>query len=188
VGDALNWVFRVLVSGMEVGPGARHCTPRHPTHFDPSFLALHGILRRGGHCVAGPATEGDQVVLNDKSRSPSAMETAGKQILLVTYPIYMIFILVNFLLSILQTHYREVHRQARGVRHVGDDITAAAGIVYKWAVDRYNGGDPTASQSRLSTDDLVKLFKNEKLSRVELGRAWQTLLATSSNAILVLMS
>jgi hypothetical protein len=52
--------------------------------------------------------EGDQEVLNDKSRSPSAMETAGKQILLITYPIYMIFILVNFLLSILQTHYREV--------------------------------------------------------------------------------
>jgi hypothetical protein len=54
--------------------------------------------------------------------------------------------------------------------NVGDDITAAVGIVYQWGVDKYNGGD--ASLSRLSTDDLVKLFKNEKLSSVELGGAW----------------
>ena len=33
-----------LLQGMlQVGPG-RYCSPRHPTHFEPSFLELNGIV------------------------------------------------------------------------------------------------------------------------------------------------
>jgi hypothetical protein len=32
----------------KVGPDTS-CSPRHPTHFEPSYLGLHIILRRGEH-------------------------------------------------------------------------------------------------------------------------------------------
>jgi len=37
----------------EVAPG-RYCPPRHPTHFDPSFLGLNGVLRRSEQYLPGP--------------------------------------------------------------------------------------------------------------------------------------
>jgi len=36
----------------EAGPG-RCCPPRHPSHFERSFLALHGILSRGEQYLPG---------------------------------------------------------------------------------------------------------------------------------------
>ena len=38
---------------MKVGP-AGYCSPRHPTHFEPSSLEINGILRRGKQYPLGP--------------------------------------------------------------------------------------------------------------------------------------
>ena len=39
----LNRIERGLAWDAPVGPG-RYCSPRHPTHFRPSFIELNGIL------------------------------------------------------------------------------------------------------------------------------------------------
>ena len=42
--DKPAWFLEAFPEGTTpVGPG-EYCPPRHPTHFKPSFIELHGIL------------------------------------------------------------------------------------------------------------------------------------------------
>ena len=49
-----GWLIAsAAVAAGEAGP-ASYCSPRYPTLFEPSFLDLHGIHRRGEQRLAGP--------------------------------------------------------------------------------------------------------------------------------------
>jgi hypothetical protein len=117
--------------------------------------------------------DGDQVILNDRSRTPSNAEGFGKMLLVNSYPVYMIFMLVNFILSIMQTQYREVHRVARdrisrGGRTTSTDIQDAAAWLYRWCGDTCTGARKKQSPSKLHHADIVSLFENQSLSKAEL--------------------
>jgi hypothetical protein len=116
--------------------------------------------------------DGDQVILNDKSRTPSYAEGLGRVLLLNSYPVYMVFILVNFILSIIQTQYRETHRVSRdrilrGGRTTAHDIEDAVKWAYKWAASTCARREEV-SPSRLSHNDILMALSNRSLSRQEL--------------------
>ena len=48
---------------------SRYCPPRHPTHFEPSFLEFNGILQRGEQYLPGPFI--------DTHLEPSVLELYG---------------------------------------------------------------------------------------------------------------
>jgi hypothetical protein len=52
VAAAVRHVHVAPAAPLHVRPH-RCCPPRHPTHFEPSFLNLNGSLRRGEQCLAG---------------------------------------------------------------------------------------------------------------------------------------
>ena len=98
--------------------------------------------------------DGDQVILNDDSRTASYAEAFGKILLVNSYPVYMIFMLVNFIISILQTQYREIHRVSRnrilrGGRTTSNDIQDAANWLYRGFTDWYTGRSKDQSPSKL---------------------------------------
>ena len=133
LGSAMNWVFRVMVSGFN----------------------------------------GDQVILNDKSRALSSSEYWGKMILVNAFLIYMSFILVNFILSVVLTQYAEIakvtrKRIANGGRTTSKDIRDGVSWLHAWCRDRYTGEHKSESaKTKLQYEDLMKILKPDHLTVAE---------------------